>query len=373
MYFRRSSWHKYQAVRLADKVGDRYASIRTTALLGFSAFTPKDLRQWRRDLEKSPLPPTRRRYLSDIANHEDVPELPILERNSININSIPADVKNDFSNYLAGSRLSSKKISRLNDYAIINQGGEVDEIGTAVKASWEKSLDGQCRIANIEKKIIYYPSYKFNIEFTVISLLARDNALALHIENSFIDSFLGYLTCTYFYPAGKYTTDLEMIKLLDSEYTHSANIYIKPKSLLNFRNYKLVDKIFSKELFEYRRDFLLSSSRLWNGRSTAKEAYEIISSIGFNGFKGLLSAYMANPAILNTGWPDLIVVKDNDFRFVEVKVGEKLNDNQIQNIIKLNCIFPGKVVVVQAFNDSVKANDKSSLGDMLFGAHEYVQ
>lgn len=204
-------------------------------------------------------------------------------------------------------------------------------------------------------------------------MLARDNVLALHTENNFIDSFLGYLTFTYHYAIGKYTTDLERIKQLDQEYAYGANIYIQPKFILNYKNHKVLNELFTKEFFEYRHELLLSTSRLWYGRSTAKEAYEIISCFGFDGCKALLNAYMANPSMLKAGWPDLIAVKYNDFRFIEVKVGDRLNDNQVQNIIKLNRIFSGKVVVVQAFYDSVKASEMPTLGELLFGANEYDQ
>jgi len=351
MYEYRTMWQKYQAVKLADKVGDSFASIRSQYLPSWFRFSPETVKRWRRELPKIALPPTYRNHVKDVCYHTDFPELPILEKGNVHINSIPDEVIESFRFFLGGQKLTKGKLQKLYDYAILDGEG-IGVTGNVLQASWAKRLDDQCRIIGVESGVIYYENSRGSVEVSAAAKLTESGGVAIFTENSFPRDFLSYLTLTYQEPIGQYLTTPSEIKELEKLVLSGSLPGTKPNRIFFNTNYDLLLKIFGKELFEMRRDALLDSHNLWEGGFSPREVYEILSAVGYDGFRKLLVSCIANPAISNSGWPDLVVVKNGEVEFVEIKVGENLNSNQLHSLKKLNEIFPGKVSVLRAFKKS---------------------
>ena len=78
----------------------------------------------------------------------------------------------------------------------------------------------------------------------------------------------------------------------------------------------------------------------FGGLATPKLATRFLKVLGRESIYNLLEMYGRYNFDVRAGWPDLVVVRDNFIRFVEVKKKDKLNLSQIQTIPELQKCLP---------------------------------
>jgi hypothetical protein len=80
-------------------------------------------------------------------------------------------------------------------------------------------------------------------------------------------------------------------------------------------------------------------------------AVELFDSFDLDLFQVILQTIAENPSEFSIGWPDLLLIKDKQVYFIEVKTTDKLHMSQIKTISLFKNIIPSKFEVIKIIRD----------------------
>jgi len=253
-------------------------------------------------------------------------------RNGIKI--IKSEVPYFRNSILQNMPLDSKEfIQKFKNNGVCDIYGNLTERGRIVAISC-LGLEEQCKILGIKinyesinvnngTEISALEFYKehgytgnisvFQIITDIIYSICFDKLYPLHIkkygDKRSADSYSG---CLYGFMEYFEKLKFDLIYLIKS-----SNDKIVEK---NFKKILEIDNLYYKDLRKYRnisQDIVIRTYKCIGNEDISKIGMLILSN---------------NPYIYSTGWPDLMLIKDNRIRFVEVKRKDKLKKSQIITI-----------------------------------------
>lgn len=229
--------------------------------------------------------------------------------------------------------LESKKIiQKYQTEGICDNSGNITEKGRVVFISG-LSLEEQCKVLGIK---LQHESIKINgkAETSVLKFYNKQGYQGCNSEGAIIGVILYCLCCKKLFPM-----DLVRVKR-DSGYSqgfidfteYSEDYQFELINLIENADEKMVRRNFKKILKKQHYFF----KKLWEIQGIYEDlVIKIYNALGNEEFVNIGKLYFNNPFIYHKGWPDLIIVKDNKAKFIEVKTKDKLRRSQIITISDL--------------------------------------
>ena len=205
-------------------------------------------------------------------------------------------------------------------------------------------LDDQCDILNIPITKINLPPTK-NPEIDALNYFKENGYSGSWTEGAIIWIIVYSICFDKLFPIHekKFANDT-MIYI--NENITSAISY--SRHFMSFKEYfidledELIKTIKSSNIVQVSKNYDIISSfqpdRTWpilnNVKSDISKDFllELYSKLGNNTIADIIKLFFKDPQAYIIGWPDLIVIKNNDIKFIEVKTHDKLLRSQIITI-----------------------------------------
>ncbi len=235
--------------------------------------------------------------------------------------------------------LNKNSIQSLRSRLLINDHNQLTRTGWILAISYAK-LDRQCKFLGIhlEELEIDYSNFP---EKSALKYFENNGYIGTNAEGGAILNVIKALMLEKLYEHNLFKDRADACcRYLEAQFT-----------ILNSNKLELISSIktTSKELF--LNNFLeIISTDFISGlypelkMEFAEAFYE---AIDLNYIISIANKFSEDPYKYRSGWPDLILIKDNKIQFVEVKTSDKLHINQIETISAMKELVPYEFKVIK--------------------------
>lgn len=221
---------------------------------------------------------------------------------------------------------SIEVIKKFKNNGICDTYGNLTEKGLIVAISY-LSLEEQCKILGI--KFEYAPIIsKGEPEINALKFYKNQGYEGCSSEGAIIGVILYCLCFKYIYPVEFRKYEDRFGGYLCFPKCSRATLYILINLIKN-GNEKIIKKNFNKI---FKRQYYYYG-KLWISQGIDEDlVIKIYNYLGNEEFINIGRLFFSNPNLYFKGWPDLIILKNDRVRFIEVKTNDKLRRSQIITI-----------------------------------------